>query len=148
MDAVEFGFAPNTGEPGRPLRAIASSGEISRVMLATKAVLSAHDRVPVLVFDEVDANLGGETGLAVGRKLRALAQRHQVLCITHLPQVAAHGDAHFVVSKHEQSGRTMTEVRPIEGEARVEELARMMGGRDVTRSVQSHARELLAQAAR
>ena len=148
MDGVEFGFAPNAGEPGRPLRAIASSGEISRVMLATKAVLSAHDRVPILVFDEVDANLGGETGLAVGRKLRALAQRHQVLCITHLPQVAAHGGAHFVVSKHEQSGRTMTEVRPIDGEARVEELARMMGGRDVTRSVTAHARELLAQASK
>jgi DNA repair protein RecN (Recombination protein N) len=145
-DAVEFGFAPNAGEPGQPLRAIASSGEISRVMLATKAVLSAHDRVPVLVFDEVDANLGGETGLAVGRKLRALGQRHQVLCITHLPQVAAHGASHFVVSKRVQDGRTFTDVQAVEGAARVDEVARMLGGREVTRSVTAHAKELLERA--
>ena len=146
-DASEFGFAPNAGEPSQPLRAIASSGEISRVMLATKAVLSAHDRVPILVFDEVDANLGGEVGLAVGRKLRTLAKRHQVLCITHLPQVAAHGEAHFVVSKREQDGRTLTEVKAVDQASRVDELARMMGGREVTKSVTAHARELLARAA-
>lgn len=144
-DAVEFGFAPNAGEPGQPLRTIASSGEISRVMLATKAVLSSHDRIPVLVFDEVDANLGGETGLAVGRKLRALAKRHQVLCITHLPQVAAHGEFHFVVAKRVQEGRTITEVRALDKDERVEELARMLGGRDVTKSVTQHAKELLVR---
>jgi DNA repair protein RecN (Recombination protein N) len=146
-DVVEFGFAPNAGEPGQPLRAIASSGEISRVMLATKAVLSSHDRIPVLVFDEVDANLGGEIGLAVGRKLRALAKRHQVICITHLPQVAAHGQSHFVVAKREQAGRTITEVHPLGESDRVQELARMMGGRDITKSVIAHARELLARSA-
>ena len=88
LDDVEFGFAPNVGEPMRALRAIASSGEISRVMLATKAVLARHDRIPVMVFDEIDANVGGEMGSAVGRKLAEVARTHQVICITHLPQVA------------------------------------------------------------
>lgn len=146
MDQVEFGFAPNAGEPGQPLRVIASSGEMSRVMLATKAVLSRHDRIPVLVFDEVDANLGGETGLAVGRKLRDLGQRHQVLCITHLPQVAAHGGAHFAVAKQESDGRTHSSINRLSESDRANELARMMGGQTLTKSVIQHARELLKHA--
>lgn len=145
MDDIEFGFAPNPGEPMRPLRAIASSGEISRVMLATKAVLAAHDRIPVLVFDEIDANVGGEMGNAVGTKLADVSQTHQVLCITHLPQVAVHGGAHFVVRKDVSGGRTHTRMEPVTNRERVEEVARMLGGRDLTSVTLKHAREMLAK---
>jgi DNA repair protein RecN (Recombination protein N) len=144
-DEIEFMFAPNPGEAARPLRAIASSGEMARVMLAVKTVLAAQDSVPILIFDEVDANVGGETAVAVGRKLRGLAARHQVLCITHLPQVAAHGQAHFRVSKEVKGGRTLTELGRLEGEERVGEIARMLGGRNA--SSLALARELLDQAA-
>ncbi|MEA1928746.1 MAG: DNA repair protein RecN [Candidatus Auribacterota bacterium] len=143
MDEVEFDFAPNAGEASRPLRTIASSGEISRVMLASKAVLAAHDRIPVLVFDEIDANLGGEMGNAVGEKLAAVSRNHQVLCITHLPQVAVHGQNHLVVSKEVRSGRTLTGIMDVEGESRAEEVARMLGGKDLTTVVLDHAREML-----
>ena len=135
MDQVEFGFAPNVGEPMRALRAIASSGEISRVMLAVKAVLATHDRIPLLVFDEIDANVGGEMGNAVGAKLEAVSAFHQVLCITHLAQVAVHGVTHFLVDKHVEDGRTHTSIRRIENDARVEEVARMLGGKDRTLSL-------------
>ena len=131
-----------------PLAAIASSGEIARVMLAVKSVLAEHDSIPVLVFDEIDSNVGGEIGRAVGEKLRRLAATHQVVSITHLPQVAAFGDAHFAVSKHVSANRTMAEIRPLEGEARAQELARMLGGSDVTSVVLAHARELLQASAR
>ncbi|HMP90289.1 MAG TPA: DNA repair protein RecN [Kiritimatiellia bacterium] len=143
MDDVEFGFAPNLGEAGKPLRDIASSGEISRVMLATKAVLAAHDRIPVLVFDEVDANVGGEMGNAIGRKLSVLAKSRQVVCITHLPQVAAAGRTHFAVKKEVRDKRTLSKVDKLDSEQRVEEIARMLGGRDVTSAVMTHARELI-----
>ncbi len=144
MNEVEFDFAPNAGEAPRPLRAIASSGEISRVMLAVKAILAAHDRIPVLVFDEIDANLGGEMGNAVGEKLAAVSRNHQVICITHLPQVAVHGRSHLVVAKEVRAGRTLTGITPVSGESRVEELARMLGGRDLTTVVLKHAREMLS----
>ncbi|MBA4387191.1 MAG: DNA repair protein RecN [Verrucomicrobia bacterium] len=144
LDVIEFGFAPNPGEAMRPLRTIASSGEISRVMLATKSVLASHDRIPVLVFDEIDANVGGEMGTAIGVKLGTVAGHHQVLCITHLPQVAVHGSTHFVVNKEVKSGRTFTTIRRVEGDDRVEELARMLGGRDLTSVTLKHAKELLA----
>jgi DNA repair protein RecN (Recombination protein N) len=130
----------------RPLRLIASSGEISRVMLATKAVLAQHDRIPVLVFDEIDANVGGEMGNAIGEKLQAIAAKHQVLCVTHLPQVAVHGRSHFVVTKEVRDGRTRTQIRPVEQDERVEELARMLGGRGLTTVTLRHAREMLKQA--
>ena len=143
MNRVDFGFAPNAGEPARPLRLIASSGEISRVMLATKTVLAEHDRIPVLVFDEIDANVGGETGNAIGEKLRNVAAKHQVLCITHLPQVAVHGHTHFVVVKDTGQGRTRTHIRRIEKQERIEEVARMLGGRDLTSVTLRHAREML-----
>lgn len=146
MDRIEFGFAPNVGEAMRPLRAIASSGEISRVMLAVKAVLAGQDRIPVLVFDEIDANLGGEMGHAVGRELAGVAERHQVICITHLPQVAAHGGTHYAVSKTVRDGRTYTQVEQLDGPRRLEELARMMGGSADSRATIAHAREMLQQA--
>lgn len=146
MDSVVFSFAPNPGEPAMPLAAIASSGEVARVMLAVKSVLAEHDAIPVLVFDEIDSNVGGETGRAVGEKLRRLSKTHQVVSITHLPQAAAFGDAHFAVSKHVAGNRTLAEIRRLPDDARVRELARMLGGDDITTVVLAHARELLSGA--
>ncbi len=141
VDSVEFQFAPNPGEPARPLRAIASSGELARVMLALKTVLAAEDEIPVLVFDEVDANVGGETAHVVGDKMRAIAKRRQVLCITHLASVAAAASTHFVVAKQVKAGRTLTEIQQLEGKERVTELARMLGGQ--SEAARRHAEELL-----
>jgi DNA repair protein RecN (Recombination protein N) len=141
LDTVEFQFAPNPGEPARPLRAIASSGEMARVMLALKTVLASEDEVPVLVFDEVDANVGGETANAVGEKMQQIAKTHQVLCITHLAPVAAHADAHFVVTKQLRDGRTVSEIELLNKTARVDELARMLGGSG--NAARKHAESLL-----
>ena len=141
LDSVEFQFAPNPGEPARPLRAIASSGELARVMLALKTVLAAEDEIPVLVFDEVDANVGGETANAVGEKMRQIADKRQVLCITHLPQVAAAGTAHYVVSKQVKEGRTISEISLLGKKERVTELTRMLGGQ--TDAARKHAEALL-----
>jgi len=129
FDTVELLFSPNPGEPLKPMRAIASSGEISRLMLAIKSALAAQDEVPLLVFDEIDANVGGEIAHAVGGRMRELAKRHQVLCITHLPPVAAAATSQFVVTKHVRSGRTFTQLREVTGKARREEIARMLGGK-------------------
>ena len=129
LDSVELLFSPNPGEPLKPLRAIASSGEISRLMLAIKSALAAQDAVPLLVFDEIDANVGGEIAHAVGARMRELGREHQVLCITHLPQVAAAATSHFVVTKEVRAGRTFSQLREVTGDARQEEIARMLGGR-------------------
>ena len=129
LDTVELLFSPNPGEPLKPMRAIASSGEISRLMLAIKSALAAQDEVPLLVFDEIDANVGGEIAYAVGARMRELAKRHQVLCITHLPPVAAAATSQFVVTKVVRSGRTFTQLRVVTGKARREEIARMLGGK-------------------
>jgi len=141
LDTIEFQFAPNPGEPARPLRAIASSGEMARVMLALKTVLAAEDEIPVLVFDEVDANVGGETAHAVGEKMRQIAGRHQVLCITHLAPVAAQATAHFVVSKELKAGRTISEFALLDRPGRVTELTRMLGGQ--SDAARKHAESLL-----
>jgi DNA repair protein RecN (Recombination protein N) len=141
LDAVEFQFAPNPGEPPRPLRAIASSGEMARVMLALKTVLAAQDAIPVLVFDEVDANVGGETASVVGDKMRQIAERRQVLCITHLPAVAAAANAHYVVSKSVKEGRTISDISLLSKPERVTELARMLGGQ--SEAARKHAEALL-----
>jgi len=141
FDGVEFQFAPNPGEPARALRAIASSGELARVMLALKTVLAAEDRIPVLVFDEVDANVGGETANAVGDKMRQIAKNRQVLCITHLPQVAAPAAAHYVATKQVKSGRTISELNLLDQKERVTELARMLGGQ--SEAARRHAESLL-----
>jgi len=145
-DAISFGFAPNPGEPMRALKAIASSGEIARVMLAVKAVLASHDSIPVLVFDEIDANIGGEVGRAVGQKLRRVAKDHQVISITHLPQSAVYGQQHYRVTKDVIKNRTRMQITLLEGDARVDEIARMLGGKGLTSVIESHARELLASA--
>jgi DNA repair protein RecN (Recombination protein N) len=143
-DHVEFIFAPNLGEAARPLRAIASSGEMARVMLAVKTTLAEVDEIPILIFDEVDANVGGETAGQVGKKLRGLGRSHQVLCITHLPQVAAQGQSHFAVEKRVKQNRTLTELTQLEGTARQRELARMLGGQ--TEAALALAKSLLADA--
>jgi len=129
LDAVDLLFSPNPGEPLKPMRAIASSGEISRLMLAIKSALAAQDAVPLLVFDEIDANVGGEVAHAVGARMRELAKQHQVLCITHLPPVAAAATSQFVVTKEVRGGRTFTLLREVSGKARREEIARMLGGK-------------------
>jgi len=129
MEAVEFLFAPNPGEPAKPLRAIASSGETSRVMLAVKSALAEQDTIPLLVFDEIDANVGGEIAHAVGAKMQALGEARQVLCISHLPQVASKASHHFVVSKDYSSGRTVSLLEEVIGQERAEEIARMLGGK-------------------
>jgi DNA repair protein RecN (Recombination protein N) len=141
LDEIEFQFAPNLGEPARPLRAIASSGEMARVMLALKTVLAAEDEIPVLIFDEVDANIGGETANAVGEKMKQIAAKRQVLCITHLPQVAAPAAAHYVVTKQMKNGRTISEITLLDKKARVTELARMLGGQ--SDAARKHAAALL-----
>jgi DNA repair protein RecN (Recombination protein N) len=141
LDTLEFQFAPNPGEPARPLRAIASSGELARVMLALKTVLAAEDQIPVLVFDEVDANVGGETANAVGEKMQQIAQKRQVLCITHLPQVAAPASAHYLATKQTKGGRTTSEITLLSSKERVTELTRMLGGQ--TDAARKHAEALL-----
>jgi DNA repair protein RecN (Recombination protein N) len=127
-DEVVFRFAPNAGEPPRPLARIASGGELSRVALAVKQVLAAADATPSLVFDEVDAGIGGRLADPIGRSLWTLARDHQVLVVTHLPQIAAHADAHFRIAKRERDGRTITEVEALDHEGRIVELAAMLGG--------------------
>ncbi len=129
FDSVELLFSPNPGEPLKPLRAIASSGEISRLMLAIKSALAAHDAIPLLVFDEIDTNVGGEIAHAVGAKMQMLGRDHQVICITHLPQVAATASSHFVVTKDVARGRTFSNLHEVTGKGRQEEIARMLGGK-------------------
>ncbi len=142
MESIEFVFAPNPGEPAKPLKVIASSGEISRVMLAVKSALAAQDTIALLVFDEIDANIGGEIAHAVGAKMRAISAERQVLAITHLPQVAALARAQFFVAKEFASGRTVSSLTEVAGEKRAEEIARMLGGKGA--SALAHAKTLLA----
>ena len=144
LDEIEFQFAPNAGEPPRPLRSIASSGEMSRVMLALKTVLAAEDEIPVLIFDEIDSNVGGETAAVVGGKMAEIARRRQVLCITHLPAVAAVAGSHFVVTKRTEAGRTLSEITPLDRAQRVHEITLMLGGQ--TAAARRHAEDLLERA--
>ena len=146
MDLIEFQFAPNPGEGTKPLKDSASAGEISRVMLATKTVLAKADQVPVLVFDEIDVNIGGRVAAKVGEELANLGRERQVLCITHLPQVAANGNRHFSIEKSISRGRTKTTVTLLIGKDRVHEIARMLGGAESTSVALKHAEELLNRA--
>jgi DNA repair protein RecN (Recombination protein N) len=146
LETAEFLIAPNAGEEARPLARIASGGELSRLMLALKSVASLDTPGVTLVFDEVDAGIGGRVAEVVGKKLRAMAARHQVLCVTHLPQIASLADHHFAVAKREERGRTRAVVRSLDGPDRVEEVARMLGGETVTDTARRHAREMVEAA--
>jgi len=145
-DQVVYRLAPNAGEPARPLARIASGGELSRVALAIKRVVAEADATPVLVFDEVDTGIGGRSADPIGRSLWALARRHQVLCVTHLPQIAAHADAHFRIAKRERDGRTVTEIEQLDREGRIVEIAQMLGGEAGGAATLASARELLDRA--
>jgi DNA repair protein RecN (Recombination protein N) len=145
IDRASFQIAPNVGEALKPLTAIASGGELSRVVLALKAILATTAAVETVIFDEVDAGIGGAVAEVVGRKLAGLARHHQVICITHLPQIAVFGNAHFQVSKQVIARRTRTQIVPIEKQARVEEIARMLGGETLTATSLAHAQEMLQQ---
>jgi DNA repair protein RecN (Recombination protein N) len=146
VDQVVYRLAPNPGEPPRPLARIASGGELSRVALAVKRILAEQDATPTLVFDEVDTGIGGRSADPIGRSLWGLARRHQVLCVTHLPGIAAHADAHFRIAKRERDGRTVTEVERLDREGRIVELAAMLGGGPGEAAALASARELLDKA--
>ncbi|MDY6988852.1 MAG: DNA repair protein RecN [Thermodesulfobacteriota bacterium] len=143
MDRIEFLMAPNVGEDLRPLAQIASGGELSRMILALKAILATKESVETLIFDEVDAGIGGSVAEMVGKKLASLAEFHQVLCITHLPQIAQFGTHHFKIQKGVHGGRTRTTMTLLEGEARVKEMARMLAGVEITAKAMAHAREMI-----
>ncbi len=144
FDKVEFLFSANPGEPPKPLAKVASGGELSRVMLALKSILAGFDRVPVMVFDEVDAGIGGKTAESVGTKLRTIAKSHQVLCTTHLPQIASKGDFHLKTEKGQRQERTFVEIRELAGNERLQEIARMLSGK-ITEVSLKHAKELLEE---
>ena len=142
-DVVEFVAQTNPGQLAQPLRKIASGGELSRIMLALKGILAKGDRVDVLVFDEIDSNVGGRLGSVIGSKLRSLADSHQVLCITHLPQIASYADRHFKVGKEVVDGKTESQVRRMDGTERLQEIAEMIGGHKITDTTRAQAQELL-----
>jgi DNA repair protein RecN (Recombination protein N) len=146
LDSVAFVIAPNPGEPARPLARIASGGELSRVALAIKQILAEADRTPTLVFDEIDTGIGGRSAEPVGRSLWELARSHQVLCVTHLGQIAAYADAQFRIEKVQRDGRTVTQVRRVEGEERTRELAQMLAGAESGSAAMASAEELLGRA--
>lgn len=143
IDTVEFLISPNPGEPLRPLAKIASGGELSRVMLAIKTILAGTDQVQTLIFDEVDTGVSGRAAQAIAEKLARVALQRQVLCITHLPQVASLADAHFLIQKEMSENETMTLVHSLREEERVTELARMLSGAEVTAKTEEHAREMI-----
>jgi DNA repair protein RecN (Recombination protein N) len=146
IDVVEFHLSPNLGQPPMPLARIASGGELSRVMLALKRLEAQRRGVATMIFDEVDAGIGGEIAQVVGRKLKELAKYHQILCVTHLPQIAAFADRHFHVEKEERRGATRSIVRQLEAAERTDEIARMLGGADVSDKFRRAAKELLTRA--
>jgi DNA repair protein RecN (Recombination protein N) len=143
MDQIEFYFSPNPGEPVKPLAKIASGGELSRLMLALKALVLAPGVVSTLLFDEVDSGIGGRVAEIVGKKLKQVAAHHQVISVTHLPQIAAMADAHFVVQKLVEKGRTFTRVKALSERDRIAELARMLGGVKITEQTRKHAEEMV-----
>ena len=143
IDQVQFLVAPNPGEGLRPLAKIASGGELSRLMLVLKVIMAEEDQIPTMVFDEIDTGIGGRTAQAVAEKLLLLGLSHQVICVTHLPQIASMADRHFYIEKKTRGERTNVEVRALEQKERVEELARMLGGAEVTATTREHAQEML-----
>ena len=143
IDNVEFLFSSNVGEELKPLSKIASGGELSRMMLALKGILSRSDNIPVMVFDEVDAGIGGRIAEIVGLKLKKISRGYQVFCITHLPQIASQGDSHFKVTKEVVSKRTVARIKELEKKEKIEEIARMSGGKEITETTRKYAKELL-----
>jgi DNA repair protein RecN (Recombination protein N) len=146
VDDVVFMASTNPGEPAKALDKIASTGEISRFMLALKSALAEADTIPVLIFDEIDIGIGGRSGEVIGRKLWKLSRHHQVICVTHLPQIAAFADAQYRVSKQSTGGRTVSTIEALKGEARFKELAVMIGGPRYTANALNAARELIERA--
>jgi DNA repair protein RecN (Recombination protein N) len=146
MDSIEFMISPNPGEELRPLRKIASGGELSRIMLALKSILAGGDNIPVLIFDEIDSGIGGRTAETVGRKLRELSESHQIICITHLPQIAAYASHHIRIDKTVTEGRTEVRAASVSQKQRAEEIARMLGG-EISKASLKHAEEMLGKAA-
>ena len=143
FDRVEFLISPNLGEEPKPLAKIASGGELSRVMLVMKSALGARDRIETCVFDEVDTGIGGTTADRVGMKIAQAATQRQVLCITHLPQIASRAGRHYLVEKRSEDGRTHSSIRPLDPQERIEEIARMLGGVRVTQTTLDAAKELV-----
>jgi DNA repair protein RecN (Recombination protein N) len=148
QDRVVFYISPNAGEGLKPLAQIVSSGEAARVMLALKKALTKVDPVPVLIFDEIDAQIGGRLGSVIGKKLKEISRDRQIILITHLPQIASFGDKHFKVTKSVESGRTMTHIEELKKDARVQELAKMMSGERKSEISLHHAQDMLVQASR
>ncbi len=144
-DRVEFLIAPNPGEEPKPLAKTASGGELSRIMLALKTILVEGDSIPTVVFDEVDAGIGGAVAEEIGKKLKRVASRRQVFCITHLPQIASLADSHYGVGKNVKNDRTITEVRLLDKKERIDEVARMLGGKTITEATMKHAEEMIAR---
>lgn len=142
-DTVTFLFSANPGEPPKPLTEVVSGGELSRLMLAMKCLLARRDKVDTVIFDEIDAGIGGEAAEAVARKIDELASHHQVFCITHLPQIAAYADAHFLVEKQVNTHRTFTTIRDLSYDERIRELARMLGGKNPSQQTLLFAQELV-----
>ena len=142
MDAVEFYLSPNLGQPLKPLVKIISGGELSRLMLALKVVSSGEDDVPTVIFDEIDTGISGKVGQEVAKKLARLSRTHQLLCVTHLPQIAAMADAHFFIDKYTADGQTYTRVRELDENEKIGEIARLSGGRDITAQAETNAAEL------
>jgi DNA repair protein RecN (Recombination protein N) len=145
-ERCEFLVAANPGPPPRPLRKVASGGELARIALAIEVAALGLDPVPTMVFDEVDAGIGGAVAEVVGRKLRTLGERCQVMCVTHLPQVAAQGQHHLQVSKSVDAGATRSNVATLDDKTRIEELARMLGGVEITRETRANAKQMLQRA--
>jgi DNA repair protein RecN (Recombination protein N) len=143
IDQVEFYFSPNPGEPPKPLAKIASGGELSRLMLAIKSLVLTPGDIPTLLFDEVDAGIGGAVAEIVGKKLKQVAATHQVICVTHLPQIAALADSHHIVRKEVARGRTTSQVQKLNEKERVEEVARMLGGLTITEKTRRAAAEMV-----
>ena len=147
FDDAEFLISTNPGEPPRPLGAVASGGELSRIMLAIKAVLAETDDIPTLIFDEIDTGISGRTAQMVSEKLSLIAGSHQVICITHLPQIAAMADSHYEIRKTAKENRTVTQIKRLSEEQMTDELARLLGGAEITEAVRQNAREMRALAA-
>jgi len=143
IDKVDFIFSANPGEELKPIKSIASGGELSRLMLGLKTALSNVYGSPVLIFDEIDSGVGGPTGQAIGKKLKALSQERQILCITHLPQIAAFGNANYAVSKTQKNGKTITEVNKLSQNNKIEEIAKMLSGNKIIQTALNHAKELI-----